>query len=237
MTGGVLLGLALVIDDVVVTAQGGDSVIRRMADSLGIGEETARAFAGVGTLVSSAWGATTAVLRGVGAIVNDFAMQIGFAIPPLEIIDRLIANLGRGLNFVGERMENAAQGFSKLTRFASGDESVVISDQQGGTSGRGGIIGTIGQAGVDAVAQTTVGLAGAARASAEGRNSMEGFQQAFDQRAGWLENRATQVQQQLSAPTVNVTVQANGSDWGTMHRAFQSAERDAKRQLDALDQE
>jgi hypothetical protein len=44
--------VALVIDDVIVTAQGGDSAIRRMADAMGVGEEVARGFASTGDMVS-----------------------------------------------------------------------------------------------------------------------------------------------------------------------------------------
>lgn len=81
----------LAIDDIVVTAQGGDSVIRRFADALGVGEETASLFAAAGDLAMAAWGLVPELWRGLTALGGLFASQIrsvaeevGKMLPPVQ---------------------------------------------------------------------------------------------------------------------------------------------------------
>lgn len=120
-----LAGVALVIDDLVVGAQGGDSAILGLAESMGVGEEAAYALASAGDLVSSAWESIPAVMEGAGAAIR----ALGNAIPSLQPLLDLIPDLGVGgaLTKLGDIFGGAASGFDKLGRFAAGDQSVELS--------------------------------------------------------------------------------------------------------------
>lgn len=62
---------SLVLDELWVTAMGGDSVIRRLADALGIGEETVAYFAAGLRVVNAVGGLTWDILSSIGIAFGD----------------------------------------------------------------------------------------------------------------------------------------------------------------------
>lgn len=157
-----LAGVALVIDDLVVGAQGGDSAILGLAESMGVGEEAAYALAGAGDVVSSAWAAIPAILDGAGAAIR----ALGEAVPSIQPLLDLVPELGVGgaLEWLGTQFADATEGYRKLARFAAGDESVQLSGT-GADVGRGLLAAPI-----EAAALGATSLAAAGRAEARGED-------------------------------------------------------------------
>lgn len=86
--------VALAIDDIIVTAEGGDSVIRRMADTLGIGEEVATGFANVGLLVREAWGPVGILLSQAADLIGDrLAYEWGLFVEDLQQAQGIFASV------------------------------------------------------------------------------------------------------------------------------------------------
>lgn len=139
-------GLALVLEDLWVTAQGGDSVTRRLADAFGVGEEVAKglrdtidmtgealqAFSTVGSeAIDVAWSMVPSMESLSGAV--DLA-RAAFATfnPGIEVFgayfewDPWKTPLGRFLSWLSNTFNpaKALSGFQKLNRFMAGDEGV-----------------------------------------------------------------------------------------------------------------
>jgi hypothetical protein len=154
--------VVLVVDDLIVGAQGGDSAILGLAESMGVGEEAAYALAGAGDVVSAAWEAIPAVLDGAGVAIR----ALGNAIPSIQPLIDLIPEFGVGgaLTKLGDIFGGAASGFDKLGRFAAGSEDVEL-------SGAGVSLGTgLLAAPIEAISIAAVASAAAGRADLRGED-------------------------------------------------------------------
>lgn len=159
----VALGLvALVLDDLIVGARGGDSAILDLADSMGVGEEATYALTGAGDMVAGAWAAVPGVLDGVSASIR----ALGEAVPSLQPLLDLIPEFGVGgaLESLGDAFRRAAEGYGKLAGFAAGSENVELSGA-GYDMGRG-----ILAAPVEVLATGAAAFAAAGRAEARGED-------------------------------------------------------------------
>lgn len=122
----VVLAVALAIDDLKVTAEGGDSVLRRLADSLGVGEEASEAAAAGAGMLGAAWDA--AVAAG-GLLGKEVGETVSPAIKALteQLKEMLGVDLDGWMEGLTKRFGSAAGGFSLLSRYLSGDQSVQLS--------------------------------------------------------------------------------------------------------------
>lgn len=249
MAGVALIALAIVIDDVIVTAQGGDSVIRSLADAMGVGEETAYAFAGTGSLVSEAWGAAGAALMGVAAVAGTLPALFDAIPEPIQSIQEWLVWLNPPLRAaiasfqwladsglagiiqgIGDAAYNAANGFNLFFRYASGDESVQLSTQQRDV-GPAGIVPAV-------FAEGLATLGTGARAASRG----EDVRAALDASDASLYNRMGVTSAPVNRfgesamPPISVSVSA-----GDARQAARQAGREVERQIlratDELDQE
>lgn len=173
----VLGALALVLDDLIVGARGGDSAILDLADSMGVGEEAAYALSSAGDMVAASWGAVPGVLEGVDASIR----AIGRAIPSLQPLLDLIPEFGVGglLEGIGGTFGRATQGYAKLAGFAAGSDKVELSGA-GYDMGRG-----ILAAPIEIAASAATAFAAAGRAEARGEDVGSSMLTAFagDQRS------------------------------------------------------
>lgn len=129
--------VVLVVDDIIVTAQGGDSAIRGLADAMGVGEEAAATFASAGDMLSEAWGAVPALMT----LTEYTISQVGRVLEPVldmlgplgEAIKELLGSisLGGAITGIGDHFRDAAEGYSMLARFAAGDMSVQLKEDAG----------------------------------------------------------------------------------------------------------
>lgn len=175
----VIAALALVVEDLVVGAQGGDSAILRLAESMGVGEEAAFALTGVGEMLTAAWGAAGAVMTGAKVAVLAIGDAIASVFPSLQpMIDALreLELVSGALGFIGEQFRSAAEGYGELARFAMGDESVVLNTDRGETSASVGrlLASPVSEIG----ASGAVLLASAARSDAMGTDVDAGLAEA-----------------------------------------------------------
>lgn len=157
-----LTGVALVIDDLIVGARGGDSAILDLAAAMGVGEEAAYALSGAGDLVASSWAAVPTVLDGVSSALR----ALGEAVPSLQPLLDLLPDLDVGgpLEWLGSQFRRAAEGYGELARFGAGDESVQL-------SGEGVSLGTgLLAAPIEALSVAAVGAAAAGRADLRGED-------------------------------------------------------------------
>lgn len=165
-----LAAAVLVVDDMIVTAQGGDSAIRAMADAMGVGEETADTFADAGTLLSEAWSVIPTIFDGVGAAARGLWSALTPVLEMIPGMEQLLAmlpefpSLGGIITGIGDEFEKAGEGFSLLARYAAGDESVVRNGPGEGATDT-----------VDLLASGLVGLAGASRAESRGVDPLMGI--------------------------------------------------------------
>lgn len=155
-----IAGVALVLDDLAVGAQGGDSAILDLAEAMGVGTEASYALASAGELVASAWAAIPGVLEGVSAAIR----AIGDAVPSLQPLIDLIPELGVGgaLTSLGDTFSRAAEGYRKIAAYAAGSQDVEL-------SGAGVNVGVgLLAAPLEALALAATGAVAAGRAEQEG---------------------------------------------------------------------
>lgn len=235
--------IALVLEDIWVTANGGDSIIRRIADAFGYGEETAEFFRNTIIMVNKAIEAFVIVngegltlvvewtkafidfskaVMGAAWAVGDFltfgALQAAwdfFGRDPWQLpLPRFMLWLWETFN-----PSAAIEGFTKLARFASGDRNVELA--------RGGpeVVGA------QLIAAPYLALAGSARERGREQQQME---QA-------IQGRQFQISGLGGAPggepQFNMSFEFNGdanrSDLA--RRVGQEAERGYLRAIDDLD--
>jgi len=242
-----LVALALVIDDVIVTAQGGDSVIRSLADAMGAGEETAYAFAGVGSLVSEAWGAAGVALAGVAAIAGTLPALFDAIPEPIQSIQEWLvwlnpplraaiasfqwladSGLAGIIQAIGDAAYDAARGFNLFFRYGMGDESVQLSTQQRDV-GPAGIVPAL-------FAEGLATLGTGARAISRG----EDVRAALDASDASLYNRlgiTSAPVDRMGTSDVSVSVNVSGDLRASGRDAGRQVERELTRLADALDQE
>lgn len=172
----VIGGAILILEDFYVTAQGGDSMTRRLADSFGYGEETAKYFADTLDMLTEAGkafvnlaggavsgiGSLVGVFQSLGGIVYD--LWAGWSNFNLAIADFFTFGLA---SYIGETLrpmerlydlsanfvslfdpEKAARGFRKLNRYMEGDENVVYGTSPTATMAKTGLLAS----GIPAVA-------------------------------------------------------------------------------------
>lgn len=108
--------LYLAWDEFRVTAAGGDSVIRRVADSLGVGTETAQAFAGsmavLTGLLANGTRIAVGLAEGIGAIGSGIVSMVSTALPYIEaliggmytLVGAMPKGLGTLLSGIGDAM-------------------------------------------------------------------------------------------------------------------------------------
>ncbi len=150
----------------IVAANGGDSAILALADSLGVGEEAAEGFAAGGGLIQSAWAAVPGLFSGLKLFALDAfdAIREGLSAMMIDfpILDTLWEGFKTGAEVafdstIGE-MQSATEGFAQLARFAAGDQGVEFIGEgigQGGISPDALITGGI--------AEGVISLAGRSR--------------------------------------------------------------------------
>jgi hypothetical protein len=152
---------ALVIDDMVVAANGGDSAILALAESLGVGEEAAEGFAAGGSLITTAWDALPGLFSGLKLFALDAFDAIKEGLSQLMIDFPILDTLWEGFKTGSQlafdstigQVQEATEGFALLARYAAGDESVVF-DAEGGDGSP-----VIGGALTEGVASGVIGLA------------------------------------------------------------------------------
>ena len=178
--------LNLVWDEFVVTAQGGDSVIRRVADSLGVGAETAQAFAGslavltgglslVGSLASQ-------VATGIGAIATGLISLVGSVMPYLQpLIDGLYYVLGAMPRGIGMALSGVAS-FAPVT--ADGQQKTALGSALAGAGSGLQSFGSTVQAGPQAALKAT--LSGFGQAGQAVGGSLSGMAAAENRKAAGL---------------------------------------------------
>lgn len=197
----------LVIDDMVVAANGGDSAILALADSLGVGEEAAEGFAAGGGLVSSAWASVPGLFSGLKLFALDAfdAIREGLSqlLVDFPVLDKLWEGFKTGAQLafdstIGE-MQDATEGFAQLARFAAGDESVQY------TGGSGAPV--LGGALTDGVTEGVIGLARRSRDD----TSVSAYRAAVAAAEGPSSGIVQGERRSLSAP-VNVSVTVDSAD-------------------------
>lgn len=227
----------LAIEDLVVTAEGGDSVLRRFADSLGVGEETAGILAGVGDLATSSWDAFLVIMtevgkefavllptwEDIGTSMEDLAEAVGL---PRDAFEGLLSTvkelIGTGLpewlSDISSAISGSAQGFKSLAAFARGDPSVIFTGDPIDPDSPG-FVGDL------------VRTAGSARERVTGSTGLDESTTPAQQSA--------LAQSFIVAPGIavnpSVTVQSGASSADVAAAAGDAVERETRRQLDAVD--
>lgn len=106
-------GVALVLEDLYVTGQGGDSITRRLADSLGVGAETARLAGAAFRIFTNSIETTALVMEGALLEINAIIDAIGVGIP------RAVEFAANALNRLGDLLGVDLRGLtSGLSDFA-----------------------------------------------------------------------------------------------------------------------
>ena len=153
LAGAGLLAAGLIIEDLAVTARGGDSAILSLAHALGVADETQRATAEGGSMLSEAWGAASVVGSGLASLVGGrlnayLDLQAGFwgaLFPGIDgWIERLktVLSLSSMLTSIGDNFKSASRGFSELTGYVRGDAGIKFAGGGAGDStGIGAVIG------------------------------------------------------------------------------------------------
>ena len=152
LAGAALLAAGLIIDDLAVTARGGDSAILALADALGVADETQRAVAEGGSMLGEAWGAATTLASGLATVVGerlnaylDFQAGLwGSLIPGMDgWIERLktILSLSEMLTSVGDFFESSARGFSAFGEYMQGGDVEYLGAGAGDATGIGAMTG------------------------------------------------------------------------------------------------
>lgn len=224
------------IDDVIVTAQGGDSVIRRFADALGVGEETAYALAEAGDLVGAVWDGMIVQGQGLVAILGEIGDGIAWVVGQVldldlgfgsirDAIHALIGeipDLGGAIRMVGDAFGLGADRAREWTQWARGgaDTDVsgsIISQTLGGASRRQALGGSAlaggGSAGLAAIQDTIAG--------ADGSSLSPGMRQI--------------VQQNTLAGGISVNIERGGDALEVSRRAAEQVQDQTYRALSALE--
>lgn len=225
--------VALVLDDLYVASQGGESITLSLAAALGVESEAVELLSGAVGVLTSAWSAAGAVMSGIGPIaeaigtaISGVVARIAELVPGLQGVVDLVRDIG-GTVFGGlvGSFADAASGFDKLARYAAGDQSVVLAEQDAQTEqartvltalSPGGVIGSLGD--VAAV------LAASARSDALGTSLGDEVRAVIERDADvvagrqFLANNASAVQ-----VTVDATIDAR--------RAATDAGREVERQV------
>lgn len=115
-------GIALVLEDFYVTAEGGDSVTRRLADSMGIGAETVRLFAAGFRVLKNSFEATSHAFEGGLLLIGDFITMVGTEVPKaVNAATRAIEQLARAIGIdidlggIRDQVADAALNYRKFT--------------------------------------------------------------------------------------------------------------------------
>ena len=134
LAGAGLLAAGLIIEDLAVTARGGDSAILSLAESLGVAFETQRTAAEGSSMLFEAWGASWTVAEGFG----DAALRLGLAIgdvagsagamirtlaPGVQMLNDLMGDmpdLGRWMDTLGDVYGTMGDAWGGLGDMASG---------------------------------------------------------------------------------------------------------------------
>lgn len=149
------LGLvALGIDEIIITAEGGDSVIRRMADALGIGDLTVRAFGAGVTIVTETiriLGETVtatfnglmgdvAMLAEAGAGFSNWLAGIVELVPGLQSVADALRDIGGTLEAVyrvtGGAVTSGLEGVAGFLQGQQGGDLSAIPRESGAYIGR-----------------------------------------------------------------------------------------------------
>jgi len=152
------VGLALVLEDLWVTSQGGDSVTRRLAAAFGVEDETVRLLAGSVEVLSAASEAMAALFResalaSVDALTSGLTGLAGALTGIVMFLPNLLGlkwedtpmvrfgnwlasflpSLSAVMDALGGAFDfgKATQGFKMLSRFAAGDSGVQLNQDRG----------------------------------------------------------------------------------------------------------
>ena len=225
--------VALALDDLYVASQGGESITLSLATALGVEEETVALLSGAVGVLTSAWEAAGAVMAGIGPIagaiggaISSVAARVAELVPGLQSVVDLISSIASSTvgGLIGS-FASAAEGFGELARYAAGDQSVVLAEQDPqADAGRallssvlpGGVIGSLGDA-------ATV-LAASARSEALGTDLGSEVRAVLDRDATVVSGRQTVAAGQRAVQvTVDATIDAR--------RAASDAGREVERQV------
>ena len=143
------VGLALVLEDLWVTSQGGDSVTRRLAAAFGVEDEVVGALADTVDLLTAATGPLLRLMKevadiGLTQMTTGFREWIRIGKATISVHEDLATSLGdlltlgfgvensplfrlfEWLKGVLPTLSSAADGFRKLGRFMAGDARVTV---------------------------------------------------------------------------------------------------------------
>jgi len=130
---------AIVLEDFYVTAQGGDSITRRLADGLGIGDETARSFAASLQLLKQGAQITFIIFEEALLTLGDFTELIRTdLVSGLQSVESLLNSIGSKLGVNLQPAVGLVSGIRSTLgvkagagRFANFLENRVAAGQQG----------------------------------------------------------------------------------------------------------
>jgi len=131
--------VVLAVDDLFAFMRGGDSVIGRFAESLGIESELYQALSAFGDVISSGWDLLKSLVFGIDDLVlgalDALAKRFDFLAGPIQTVRDLfqwmldsLPSLGGILDAIAVGGRRVAVGLDRATRIVEGEEGVPIDD-------------------------------------------------------------------------------------------------------------